>query len=440
MFGMNKNKTTPPLVRVSHDMEFPGFEEEIAMSMAEIGSAPLLDAGPVTANPSADECAAVASEAPEEAQKTKQSSNTQAALGAISAFEEQMRDAKPGFETIEFAVSNIRAAHDSFGRFLGSLRAAVLRVNELEEANAGFAADNRRLAHMLEQAKRQQSDQQTMAEATRRRIELLIMDYDEVKVGLGTAQLEAIEVNNALAEVETEKAALIYELATKSASLDRLLRENELLRQNNVNEKISYAGLEQRYAECERKLEEVSTLRKAEAVEMAELRLRVDNGEKEYRRLQKQSELAQVRLAETDERNMKLEADVEELTVRNTTMIEGFRSETEVLKAKLEISTRRNVADADEIVTLKQQLGVALASTDVAEIQLAWANGQLGAQRAAHDMQDAIVREPANDINGIGITSFDDKRRAANVSPAAVRSDPANGVRESKSRAKQRQS
>ena len=160
---------------------------------------------------------------------------------------------------------------------------------------------------------------------------------------------------------------------------------------------------------------------------MAELRLRFDNGEKECRRLQKELELAQIRFAETQERIMKLEADLEELTGRHASTIERFRSESEVLKARLETATRRNVADADEIGTLKQQLGEALAATNVAEIQLAWANGQLGAQRSAHQMHDGMVIEPGDeDRNLIGTTSFNNERRTkkSKVLAAAGRREP----------------
>ena len=431
MFGMTRSKATPPVSSdASIDLEFPGFEEEMAMSAAELDNAPLLEAGQSVSDPTAER-APEANGAPEEAPPTKQSSNTQAALAALSAFEDEMRDAKAGFEAIDSAMATIAAAHESSSRFLGSLRAAILRMNEFEEANAAFAAENRRLVQLLEQAKHQQSQQEAMNEASKRRIELLITDYEEVKIGLGRSQLEAIETSNALAEVETEKAALIYELATKSAAADRLFRENELLRQKNLNQQVTYAGLEHRHLECERRLEEVSAIRKAESSEMAELRLRFDNGEKECRRLQKEWELAQIRLAEAQERIMKLEADLEELTGRHTSTIERFRSESEVLKARLETATRRNVSDADEIGTLKQQLGEALAATNVAEIQLAWANGQLGTQRSANQMHDAMVREPSEeDRNLTGTTSFNNERRTkkSKVLAVASRAAHANGT------------
>ena len=294
---------------------------------------------------------------------------------------------------------------------------------------------------MLEQAKHQQSQQEAMNEASKRRIELLITDYEEVKIGLGRSQLEAIETSNALAEVETEKAALIYELATKSAAADRLFRENELLRQKNVSQQVTYAGLEHRHLECERRLEEVSAIRKAESSEMAELRLRFDNGEKECRRLQKEWELAQIRLAEAQERIMKLEADLEELTGRHTSTIERFRSESEVLKARLETATRRNVSDADEIGMLKQQLGEALAATNVAEMQLAWANGQLGAH--CPPLHDAVIREPADeDRDSIATTSFNGERRtkSSKVAAAAVVAKHANGAHTRMHRSKRKQS
>lgn len=441
MFGMTRAKVTPPVaLDATIDMEFPGFEEEMAMSAAELDDAPLLYDGQSVSEPAAER-AANANEAPDEAPPTKQSSNTQAALAALSAFEDEMRDAKAGFEAIDSAMATIAAAHESSNRFLGGLRAAILRMNEFEEANAAFAAENRRLVQALEQAKHQQSQHEAMNEASKRRIELLITDYEEVKIGLGRAQLEAIETSNVLAEVETEKAALIYELATKSATADRLFRENELLRQKNLNQQVTHAGLEQRHLECERRLDEVSAIRKAESTEMAELRLRFDNGEKECRRLQKQSEVAQIRLAETQERIMTLEADLEELTGRHTSTIERFRSESEVLKARLETATRKNVADADEIGTLKQQLGEALATTNMAEIQLAWANSQLGAQRSAQ-LHDAIIREPADEGNVTGTASFSNERRATNskVLAAAVRAKHANGPLAQSNRSKRKQS
>ena len=412
MFGMSRAKATPPsAANELVDLDFPGFEEEMA-NASEFDDAPQLDDVQFMSTAAADTAAGDANEAPKDAQSTKQSSSTQAALGALSAVEVQMREAKVGFEEIESAMAAVRATHQLSSRLAGSLRAAILKMNELEEANAGLAVENRNLSQLLEQAKHQQGHYQAMNEASKRRIELLIMDYDEVKVGLGKSQLEAVQASNALAQVETEKAALIYELATKSASVDRLFRENELLRQKNVNEQLNYGGLEQRFAECERKLEEISALRKAESVEMAELRLRLENSEKECRRFQKQMELAQVRLAETQDRNMTLEADLEELNGRNASSIEGLRAECEMLKAKLESASRMNVADADEIMALKQQLGEALAATNVAEIQLAWANGQLGAKRSAHQMQDALGRDPADEKpKGIGIGSPAKKRR-----------------------------
>src|SRR5688500_14189598 len=175
MFGINRAKATPTSTTDELvDLDFPGFEEEMT-NASEFDDAQL-DGMQVL---SADTSDGDSNEAPRDAQPTKQSSSTQAALGALSAVEEQMREAKVGFEEIESAMSAIRATHQLSSRLAGGLRAAILKMNELEEANAGLAAENRNLSQLLEQAKHQQGHYQAMNEASKRRIELLIMDYDE---------------------------------------------------------------------------------------------------------------------------------------------------------------------------------------------------------------------------------------------------------------------
>ncbi|MEP9370513.1 hypothetical protein [Mesorhizobium sp. KR1-2] len=373
MFGISKSKA--PTHQANHEMtemDIPGFEEELgeALALAAAETPP----GPL--DPSQDIGTGDESSKP----TNKQSSGTQASLAALVAFENEMRDAAAGLEVLESTMAAIGAAHETANRLLGNLRTAVLRANGIEDANMALSAEKRHLSEQLEQAKHLQRQQESASEADKRRIELLIKDFDEVKIALGRTQVETIDLRAALADAEAEKSSLIYELATKASTADRLMRETELLRQKCVNHQISHAGLEQRSSELALKLDELSSIRKAETVEMEDLRVRYEHAEKESRRLQKQSELSQVRQAETQERIMTLEADLEEMMDRCGAMSERFRAESEVMRAKLDTAVRKNVADADEIAALKQRLGEALATASVAEAQRAGSGARTDVQ------------------------------------------------------------
>ncbi len=369
MFGISKSKApVSQTISETAEMDIPGFEDELEEALALAGAE-----GPP--EPSGDvpgqEGGADAENPPAAVPANKQSSATQASLATLAAFENEMRDAAAGLEVLEATMATIGAAHETANRLVGSLRTGVLRANGIEDANLALSTERRHLSEQLEQAKHVLSQQESASEADRRRIELLIKDFEEVKIALGRTQVEAIDLRETLAEAEAEKTSLIYQLATRTTTADRLTRENELLRQKCVNQQISHAGLEQRNSELGLKLDEVSAIRKAEMSEMADLRARYENTEKECRRLQKQSELSQVRLAETQERVMTLEADLDELRDRHHAANERFRAETEVMRAKLDTAVRKNAADGDEIAALKQQLGEALAAASVAEAQSA---------------------------------------------------------------------
>lgn len=338
----------------------------------------------------------------------KQSTATRTNLAALAAFENEMRTASASLDAMDTTLAAIGAAHETASRFLGNLRAGVLRSNDLEEANAALSAENRRLSERLEQAKHLQSQHESADEVNRRRIELLVKDYEETKITLGKSQIELVAIRDALNDTDAEKTALIYELATKSTSMERLSRENELLRQKFLSQQIAHNELEQRYSDLERKLEELSSIRKGEMAETSELRMRFDNTEKEYRRLQKQSDQNQVRLTETQERIMTLEADLDELRNRHGAMTERFRSEAEILKAKLESATRKNIADADEIAALKQQVADAVSAASVAGAQLACATGQIDAWRKVSAFAGPI--HAASDTKVIGLVSYDRER------------------------------
>jgi hypothetical protein len=416
MFGMTKSKVTrvetlPEFASPDFaSLDIPEFEAELGEALDASADEPLeFDDGefPADSDIAAEEVDTPVLQMPE----PKQSTATRTNLAALAAFENEMRTASASLDAMDTTMAAIGAAHETASRFLGNLRAGVLRANDLEEANAGLSAENRRLSERLEQARHLQSQHESTDEVNRRRIELLVRDYEEAKVALGKSQIELIAIRDALNDTDAEKTALIYELATKSTSVERLSRENELLRQKFLSQQMANNELEQRYSELERKLEELSSIRKGEMAEMSELRMRFDNTEKEYRRLQKQSDHSQVRLTETQERVMTLEADLDELRDRHGAMNERFRSEGEILKAKLESATRKNIADADEIAALKQQVGDAVSAASVAGAQLACATGQIDAWRLSRPASTfAEPAQAAGDTRVIGLVSYDRER------------------------------
>ena len=108
---------------------------------------------------------------------------------------------------------------------------------------------------------------------------------------------------------------------------------------------------------------------------------------------------------------MTLEADLDELRDRHGAMSERFRSEGEILKAKLESASRKNIADADEIAALKLQVADAVSAASVAGAQLACANGQIDAWRQARPASAfADPVHTAGDTKVIGPVSYDRER------------------------------
>jgi hypothetical protein len=414
MFGMTKSKVTrveslPEFASPDFaSLDIPEFEAELGEALDATAQEPLeFDEEEF---PAVSDIAADDADTPplQMASEPRQSTTTRTNLAALAAFENEMRTASASLDAMDTTLAAIGAAHETASRFLGNLRAGVLRANDLEEANVALSAENRRLSERLEQAKHLQSQHESADEVNRRRIELLVKDYEEAKVALGKTQIELIAIRDALNDTDAEKTALIYELATKSTSVERLSRENELLRQKFLSQQIANNELEQRYSELERKLDELSSIRKGEMAETSELRMRFDNTEKEYRRLQKQSDHSQVRLTETQERIMTLEADLDELRDRHGAMSERFWSEGEILKAKLESATRKNITDADEIAALKLQVADAVSAASVAGAQLACANGQIDAWRQTRPAS-AFADDPAHaagDTKVIGPVSY----------------------------------
>lgn len=416
MFGMTKPKVTkveslPEFASPEFaSLDIPEFEAELGEVLDAAAEEPFEfdgEASPADATVATEEDGTVVAMAPE----PKQSTATRANLAALAAFENEMRTAAASLDAMDTTLAAIGAAHETASRFLGNLRAGVLRANDFEEANAALSAENRRLSERLEQARHLQSQYESAEEVSKRRIELLVKDYEEAKVTLGKAQIELVAVRDALNDTDAEKTALIYELATKSTSVERLSRENELLRQKFLGQQMANNELEQRYSELERKLDELASIRKGEMAEMSELRMRFDNTEKEYRRVQKLSDQSQVRLTETQERIMTLEADLDELRDRHGAMSERFRSEAEILKAKLETATRKNIADADEIAALKLQVGDAVSAASVAGAQLACATGQIDAWRSTRPA--SVFADPAHAVGDaavIGRVSYSRER------------------------------
>jgi hypothetical protein len=420
MFGISKSRTAKvETLPEFATLDIPGFEAELgkAFDAAAENTEPAEfdeQEAPAGSNTTAD-----TSERQAAMPEPKQSTGTRTNLAALASFENEMRAAAAGMDAMDTTMAAIGAAHETASRFVGNLRAAVLRANDIEEANAALSAENRRMSERLEQARHLQSQHESAEEVHRRRIELLTKDYEEAKIALGKAQIELVAMRDAMTDTDAEKTALIYELATKSTGVDRLSRENELLRQKLVNQQMANGELEQRHSELERRFDEVGAIRKGEMAETAELRMRFDSTEKEYRRLQKQSELSQVRLTETQERVMTLEADLDELRGRHGAMTERFRSEAEILKAKLESATRKNIADADEIASLKLQVGDAVSAASVAGAQLACANGQIDAWRSSRPAS-GLANQAAGDAKVIGLVSYGRERSAKKPKKALV--------------------
>jgi chromosome segregation ATPase len=320
----------------------------------------------------------------------------QSRLAALKAFDELHRNASVELDQLSAALTRVNAAHHSTREFLSSLHTSVYRANEIEIAHDALVAENRKLTQQVEQVKRLRAQHESLIEAYKRREAKLTQDCDALKVDLGRVGLEANDALSRAAALEAERADLLNTFAVKSSTAERHARENEILREKQINLSLDLEHAERRQTEMERKFDELTAIRNGESAQLAEARARLSASEKESYRQQKQHDALEAQLEEMQDRLQAAEAAADESAKHHETQVQKLKSEVETLKARLEAAGKAHVETSDELGAVKQRLADTAGEKKIAEDRLAALKQEYEAERqanAAHEAHEAVEQD-----------------------------------------------
>ena len=328
----------------AHDVSDPSVEAEMETAL-ELGAAdeePAVDQEPVypATDPTDDIEADVLADAP--------TPHAQALLAAFSVFEEANTSTRDELTKIGKAFTSI-VTNFNLGRdFLDGCRQEILRASEMEQANLRLSAQNRRLtdrADKLEHLRERLDDQ---LDTAKRREARLIQEADTLRMTVSDLRLETVELRNANANAEHGRSEMHQAFASRTADVERLARENEVLREKVASMTAELDQAHRRQTEMRLKMEETQSTQSSEAVHLAEIAGRLGAAEKEVLRLQKQCDVSDAQLRETALALQSSEHEVWERDRRHQAEIQALKGEVSQLQQRLSLASLRPDAPEEE--------------------------------------------------------------------------------------------
>jgi len=310
---------------------------------------------------------------PEEPQEpaVRLTSYAQSRLAALESLEELHRNAHDHLETVSSGLAEIVTAHHLTREFLNAVHSDIHRASEFETANNALSTENRKLSDQLHDALKKQQELEAALEALRRRESGLLQDRDALRIEVSSLKLENVELGNSLSRSESERGDVVKTLSTRTVEAERRLRENEILREKQVNLSIDLEKTLKREAELRRKFDELTTIHSNETSRHRETQAALDKSEKEIIRLQKQVESAQTKQAELNEAAIGREAESEAETRRYMAEIRGLKEEIQSLNKRLETASADQAQASEEIGRLKSQLNDLATEKQIAQEMIA---------------------------------------------------------------------
>jgi chromosome segregation ATPase len=310
-------------------------------------------------------------------------SYAQSRLAALESLEELHRNAQDHLESVSSGLAEIVTAHHLTREFLNAVHSDIHRTSEFETANNALGAENRKLADQLHDALKKQQELEAALEALRRRESGLLQDRDALRIELSSLKLQNVELGNSLSRSESERGDVVKTLSTRTVEAERRLRENEILREKQVNLSIDLEKTLKREAELRRKFDELSTSHSNETSRHRETQAALDKNEKELIRLQKQVESAEAKQAELNETAIGREAESEAETRRYMAEIRGLKEEIQSLNKRLETASTDQTQAIEEIGRLKSQVNDLSTERQIAQEMIATLKRDSEADRKA---------------------------------------------------------
>lgn len=346
----------------------------------------------------------VHAEAERQEDRERLTPHTQNRLAAFASVEQAYREAHEDLTRISSALASVIATHNLSREFLGNCQADIQRANELELANNELSFENRQLSDRVEKLERLRSRYETLVEAMKRREVKLLQDIDVLRISLGQAKLETVEARNVIARNELAQSELQNSLAARTSQADRLLRDNEVLREKTANLSLELDAALKRHTETRRRLDELSAQHAQQSALHAEVSAKLASEEKDVVRLQKHADVLEGRLVETSEALRNLELESSEQERRYQTEIHALRTEVQALSSRLYDMTAEQMETTNRASLLMSRIADLEAEKRMAEQKLAGLGAEHEAARSltvaanGHAQDASLVEAQAREI------------------------------------------
>ncbi len=303
--------------------------------------------------------------------------HTQNRLAAYSAFDEARSASQKDLGYIGEALASVIATHHLSREFLNDCYADIHRANEMEVQNAALSAQTRRFADRLDKLEKQRIRYEALVELQKRKEAKLSQETETLREELNAVKLDAVEARNVLARTESQQSELHATLAAKSSQAERLLRENELLRDKSVNLALDLEKSVKKQAEFRRKHDDLAAIHASESSNYAEMTARFSSAEKEVARVQKIQVDLEARLQEASESLHAVEQEMTEREKRFQSENHALKSENQMVSARLQAVTTEHLDAVSEVAALKTRLSNLDSEKHVAEKKYATLSAEI---------------------------------------------------------------
>lgn len=320
-------------------------------------------------------------------------SNSKKFLSGLETFEIQFKESQADLKEIGEKIANLAVAQHLTRDFLNLMQASLHNSNEIELTNKDLSAKNRALSSQLESAKSLNSQLKTGLEEVQRRETRLQQEKEMLRSALASANDELAEVRKEASANDAELAEVRRELAAKSSLSEKLMRDNELIREKHVNLSVDLDAALKTASEMRRKHDELSTNLKGTSAELAETLSQLTDAQKEAARVSRELEIRSAKLTETGDALRAAEYERDEVANRLTSELQAVRNENQNVQTRFEAASREQANATEELIAIKLKLNDAISEKRVADEKLAAMAKEVEKERREHSSASTKLSE-----------------------------------------------
>jgi chromosome segregation ATPase len=304
-------------------------------------------------------------------------------LAAYASFEEAQARTREDLARIGESIASLVASQHMGREFLNDCYAEIHRANELENANAAFAAENRRLSERADKLERLRARYDQLVEVLKTREARLLAENETMRETIGELRLELVEARNLIARMESQQGELQTALAARTTEAERYLREAEVLREKSISLSVELDLAQKKQSESRRRAEELSAMHASDSARLSEIMGKLVAEESESARLQKSNDALEAKLVEANENAARLAAELSDRDRRHQSENHALRAEVQSLNARLQSAASEQRETLDTVATLRSRISDLETDKQVLEKRLSVQVRDVEAERRA---------------------------------------------------------